>query len=429
MTTVLNAARARVHEHAAGTSRAVRIALLGLGNVGSAIAELASHQPIAPYRLSIASALVRDVGRRRPVDTTNISLTSDPHQVLASAPDVVVEVLGGLEPARSVVLTALSQGIPVVTANKSLLATHGDELFAASAASGTTLLYEASVMAGVPFLGTFHRRPIARGVMGIAGIVNGTSNYILSRMAAERMPFADALREAQRAGYAEPDPSKDVDGHDAVEKLCVLLRHFGGWSVAPAAIDTAGIRDVELDDLDHAAAFGGSVRPVVAADWDSDRLAACAGPAFVYASNQLARVIGVQNAVSLKTKWSGDLFFSGPGAGPTVTAATVLDDVAEAQLMSSEPLRVVRRPTACETPETGWFIRLTSPEPTAEQDGPALLTSLGVRMRRISQRMITGGRRKQWLLTHSCGRRHVAAALDVLCAKTGSAAWFIRAIE
>jgi len=293
----------------------VRIALLGVGQVGGAIAELASHPSEMPCRFSIASALVRDVRRPRAAHAESLPLTIDPAAALTSHPDVVVEVLGGLEPARTLVLEALTRGIPVVTANKSLLAAHGDELFDAASLAGVPLLYEASVLAGVPFLNTFGRRPIARAITAVTGIVNGTSNFILSRMASERMAFGDALADAQRAGYAEPDPSKDVLGDDAVEKLCVLLRHFGQWSVAPDQIEKSGIDHVGPGDLEQAAAFGGTVRPVVSAEWDQDRLAAYAGPAFVAGSNPLSRVDGVQNAVSLRTRWSGDLFFSGPGAG------------------------------------------------------------------------------------------------------------------
>ena len=323
MTTVFAAVPAHLHETARRSTRPeVRIALLGLGNVGGAVAELASQPIVSGARLSISAALVRDLERRRAVDTSRIPLTVDPEAALASDPDVVVEVLGGLEPARSIVVKALSRGIPVVTANKTLLATHGDELLETSARTGTPLLYEASVLAGVPFLGTFARRRFAREVTAIAGIVNGTSNFILSRMSAERVAFSAALADAQRAGYAEPDPAKDIDGDDAVEKLCVLLRHFGGWSVAAGQIEKSGIADIELQDLQHAVSFDGFIRPVIAASWNGDRLAAYAGPAFVNASSPLARVSGVQNAVSVTTRWTGDLFFSGPGAGPTVTAAT-----------------------------------------------------------------------------------------------------------
>jgi len=441
MTTVLNDVRTHVHP---STPAEVRIALLGLGNVGCAIAELLRRPALSAvegldttHRFRLVSALVRDLDRRRSIDTSQVPITSDCLEAIGSYPDVVVEVLGGLEPARTLVLQALTRGVPVVTANKSLLAHHGDELFEAAATHRTPLHYEASVLAGVPFLGTFRHRPLARDIVGIAGIVNGTSNFILSRMLTDRAPFREALADAQRSGYAEPDSSKDIDGDDAVEKLCVLLRHFGDWSVRPADIDQTGIQEIEIEDLEHASAFGGAIRPVVAADWADGSLSAFAGPAFVSASNPLARVSGVQNAVSLETRWSGNLFFSGPGAGPAVTAATVLDDVIEAHLLGKvnghtarkRPVRHGSGQALRRTSGHGWFVRLTSADPSHDQDAPAVLARLGVRLQRTSPLSNRDGRRRQWLLTHHCTRAHLDAALDVLGARSGCESWAVRAIE
>jgi homoserine dehydrogenase len=430
MTTVLNAVTAHARGTSPGARTEIRVALLGLGHVGSAIAELAAEHPDAAHRFPIVSALVRNVHRPRPIDVTRIPLTDDPQTALASGPDVVVEVLGGLEPARTIVLSALAQGIPVVTANKSLLAAHGDELFDAAAIHGVPMLYEASVLAGVPFLGTFGRRPLAREVTAISGIVNGTSNFILSRMLADRVSFADTLAEAQRAGYAEPDPTKDIGSEDAVEKLCVMTRHFGGWSLAPAAVERTGIVELELQDLQLAATFGGRIRPIVQAHWDDERLCAFAGPAFVDAANPLADINGVQNAVSLRSRWSGELFLSGPGAGPAITAATVLDDAVEASEPAPRFIPVARRsPRGCTGPSTGWFIRLTSPDIRGEHDAPTLLSTLGVRLRRTSGVTARNELHHQWIVTHPCGRDHLAAALDVLSARYGCRAFSIRAID
>jgi homoserine dehydrogenase len=428
MTTVAEAVRVRLHAPTDVPTVSVRVALLGLGQVGSAVAALARGCTEGPHRFIITSALVRHACRACPVD--GIPLTTDPARGLASRPDVVVELLGGVEPARTLVLAALASGTPVVTANKSLLAAHGDELFDAASRARTPLLYEASVLAGVPFLGAFSRRPWARDATAVSGIVNGTSNFILSRMAADRVPFAQALRDAQRAGYAEHDPSKDLGGDDAVEKLCVLMRHFGGWSVRPADVDTTGIQSVELQDLERAATFDGALRPVVAAEWAGARVTAYVGPAFVASSNPLARVDGVQNAVVLRTRWSGDLFYSGPGAGPTVTAATVLDDVIEAQQPTRVQLPPVAHPSGvCALPETGWFVRLTSAGLRDSQQAPGLLGALGIRTRSSSALLECDGTRRQWLLTTACAREHVKAALEVLSAKTGGESWCIRAIE
>jgi homoserine dehydrogenase len=430
MTTVLNdvaaptAASFRPHDQ-----REVRVALLGLGHVGSAVAAAAVAHAHSRSRFTITTAVVRDVRRPRVVDTSRFTLTTEPCQALASNPDIVVEVLGGIEPARSAILAALAAKIPVVTANKSLLAAHGDELFAAAARAGVPLMYEASVLAGVPFLSMFRRRPLARTVTGIQGILNGTSNFILSRMARDGADFSAALADAQRLGYAEPDPSKDIDGDDPVEKLCVLLRHFGDFSVAPSQIERRGIRDLGPADLQHAAAFGGTIRPVAVASWRGTTVTAYAGPAFVESTNQLGRVDGVQNAVLLTTPLADALFFSGPGAGPSVTAATVLDDVVEALRTDAEP--DVCQPRACDVAqyaEAGWFVRLTSTV-LAEQEAPALLASLGVRLRRTSHVDARSGRHHQWILTQPCARAHLTAALDVLEARTGSQNWSVPCVD
>ena len=209
-------------------------------------------------------------------------------------------MLGGIEPARTLVIEALNAGIPVVTANKTLLAYCGAELFAAAAAAGVPLLYEASVLAGVPFLGTLGRRPLARSVTGFRGILNGTSNFILSRMARDGAGFAEALAERPARRLRRTDPSKDVDGDDAVEKLCVLLRHLAGFDVHPSQIDKTGIAGVErarsaARRRPSEARFARSCSPTGA----SRQLTAYAGPAYVHGTIALSRVDGVQNAIAL----------------------------------------------------------------------------------------------------------------------------------
>jgi len=430
MTTV---AHAPLAQHTAFDSvpvRAIRVAVLGLGQVGGALAALATRAdgPF-PAAFQITSALVRDPHKRRGIDVLALPITTDPRAVAESKPDVLVEVLGGIEPARTLVLQALNAGIPVVTANKTLLAYCGAELSAAAAAAGVPLFYEASVLAGVPFLGTLGRRPFARSVTGFRGILNGTSNFILSRMAREGAGFAEALASAQRAGFAEADPSKDVGGDDAVEKVCVLLRHLAGFDVHPSQIDKVGIGGVEPGDQQHATAFGGTVRPVALADWSDSSLAAYVGPAYVHGTNALSRVDGVQNAIALTTLWSGELFFSGPGAGPTVTAATVLDDVFEASRVGgTAPAASQAAPAVASPRDSAWFVRLTSTS-LGENHTAELLSQLGIRLRRVSHVDARGGLHSQWLLTYPCGRVHLDAALDLLSAKTGSRAWRIQVLE
>lgn len=346
----------------------IRIALLGVGQVGGAVAALVRGSGLTA-RFTIASGLVRDVRRERP-HAAHLRLTSDTRDALADDPHVVIEALGGLEPARSLVVRALERGIPVVTANKSLLAAHGKELLDLSARLGVPLRYEAAVLAGVPFLGTFARRPLARRVCGVSGIVNGTTNFILSKMANGRVELDVALKEAQRRGYAEPDPRNDLNGIDAAEKLTVLLQHFGDWNIRTCDIAPDGICGIGENEIRAASALGGAIKPVVYADWSDDTLTAFCGPAFVPGLHPLARVNGVQNAVLLRNG-GGDLFLAGPGAGPDVTAATLLDDASEIawsgtplprRSQSENCLHRVWRAAVPKAPASDRFIRLGRPQ-------------------------------------------------------------------
>jgi homoserine dehydrogenase len=391
-----------------------RVALLGLGNVGTAVARLAlSHPQNLSPAVRITGALVRDpAARARP---QGVPLTTAGATLFDEQPDLVVEVLGGLEPARTLVLAALHRGIPVVTANKSLLAHHGDELFETALRLGVPLRYEAAVIAGVPFLGTFARRPLASAITSITGVVNGTTNFILSELADGRGSFGAALERAQEFGFAEPDPSKDVDGIDATEKLCVLLRHFGRLSASPHDIETVGIRHVTSADLAHARELGGTLKPIVHAEWSGATVSAYGGPAFVPIRHPLSGLEGTRNGVSLRSSGGTDLYFSGPGAGPEVTAITVLDDVVEA---IAEAGPAVGRETAAalhEPKPSAWFIRLASS--TRLPSGPDiadLLGGHGVWVRRTSATDGRDGRDSRWLLTYAYARPQIESALAVL---------------
>jgi len=435
------AAAARVLPVAvAAPPRVLDIALLGLGQVGSAVATLALDPPESlGLNLRVLGALVRDAGRPREESLERrIRLSEDPARLFSPRPDIVIEVLGGIEPARTLVLKALERGIPVVTANKSLMAAHGDELLETAARCGATLRYEASVLAGVPFLGTFRSRPLAARISRLTGIVNGTSNFILTKMDRERRDFAGALLDAQRLGFAEPNPANDIDGVDSVEKLAVLIRHFGRHSATPAAVETTGIRDVQAADLAHAREFGGAIKSVVDAEWTADSLTAFVGPAFVPSTNKLSRIDGVENAVALWGKTTGELFYSGPGAGPAVTAATILDDVVEScqaagcrcQVPGINALPPATRHLPPAAPSTGWFVRLTG-HPTLPDgvDITDLLASFGVLLSRISAVDTTTGRSVCYLLTWASPRARVERALAALADAAGCETACFRALE
>ncbi len=402
-----------------------RVALLGCGTVGRAFARLSQTAPAGGSPLQITGALVRDTRRERTLDLP--PLTDDPQLLLGSEPDVLVELLGGTEPARSLVLQALQQRVPVVTANKTLLARFGAELREAAHRTRTPLLYEAAVIAGVPFLGTFSRRPRAAGVTSLVGIVNGTSNFVLTRCASDSITVADAVADAQRRGYAEPDPGDDLQGIDARDKLALLLQHFAHASVPLEGIETRGLDLVGRVQTAHARELGGAIKPIVSADWTRGAVDAFVGPAFVPFSDPLADVDGVENAIVLRTP-GGRLIFQGPGAGPDVTAATVLDDVEEVLAGAGRvPARI--ESVCVAAPKTGWLLTLEASRLPDGQDVADLLASHGLFASRTTPTDTRTGRDARSLLLWPAHRHVLERAVSSLCTAAGCTATTLRALD
>lgn len=404
-------------------ARPITIALLGFGRIGSAVARRAHEDRDSPSPLRVLGALVRDAAAARQ-RSAPIELTTDAMGLFARRPDVVVEALGGVEPARTLVRAALEQRLPVVTANKALLARHGDELLDLAARTRTPFRYEASVMAGVPFLGTFAARPLAARVSKLTGILNGTSNFVLSRVGATGEAVADATLEAERLGFAEPDPSDDVSGLDAAHKLAVLAWHFGLGTVSPDAIERIGIGEVGAEDVAVAAALDGAIKPVACIARNGERVTAFVGPAFVPGTQTLASIDGAGNGLVLDTE-AGQLAFSGPGAGPIPTAITILDDVVEAARGTQQPLPALRRGRVpVGTPATRWLLRLTGEDLPRGEEIAALLGWHGIWIRRS----LTRGH-STWLLTYPCVRGQVETALVAL-SRASPCDWLaIRALD
>lgn len=347
--------------------RTIRIGLLGLGRVGQAVARLgpqAARLRQAGYRVRIAGALVRDIDKPRRCLTPS-RLTTNPSAFLRGHYDVVVEALGAVEPALSIVRRLLGRGTPVVTANKALVAAHGRGLSELAADRGTSLRYEASALAGVPFLGALAARPLVSDVHHFVAVVNGTSNFILSTLDTDRCELADALARAESLGLTEPDASRDLDGADAADKL-VLLASIFGWGALPASrLHVTGIRGITADDLAVARAMECTIKPVVSASVGAAGVSAFIGPALVPVRHPLAAVAGTLSGIHLSGRFVSDLFFSGPGAGPDVTAATILDDVVEAVATRHEPARGrLSRPAVANLaapPLTPWLVRVRFP--------------------------------------------------------------------
>jgi homoserine dehydrogenase len=418
-----------IHTGQLAPSRTIRIGLLGLGHVGSAVARRAGT--IGAWRLDVTTALVRNPQRQR--NAGRVTVTTDPQTVFASEPTVVVEALGGLEPARTLVLEALARGIPVVTANKSLLAHHGQEILDASVRHGVPVRYEASVIAGVPFLGTFAGRPHASRISALVGIVNGTTNFIVSRIERGHGDYRSALADAQRSGYAEPDPTKDVRGIDAAEKLAILIRQFSGRHTEPGSIETAGIDTVGPLELAHARALGGTIKPVVAAsglDGSTPAIAAFSGPAFVPCNHPLARLAETTNGLCLLDTAGSQLTFTGPGAGPDVTAVTILDDVIDAATAGHASVAATTGRAQIESPVTPWLVRLTHAGALPpSSDIPTILSSHGSGASRVSIRSADGGQWSHAILTTACDRATIERAAAASAATTGATARIYRALD
>ncbi len=310
----------------------LKVALLGCGNVGSQVARLLREEADElavriGARLELGGIAVRRLSHPRP-GIDQALLTTDAMD-LATRPDIdiVVEVVGGIEPARSVLLAAMKNGKSVVTANKALLAEYGEEIHTASRASGADLYYEAAVAGAIPLL-----RPLRESLAGdtvhrVLGIVNGTTNFILDRMDSAGSDFSESLEEAQALGYAEPDPTADVEGFDAAAKAAILASLAFHTRVTAADVYREGITEVSAADIASAKLLGRTVKLLAICERSGDGVAVRVHPAMIPRSHPLAAVGGAYNAVFVEAKSAGQLMFYGAGAGGTPTASAVLGDL------------------------------------------------------------------------------------------------------
>jgi homoserine dehydrogenase len=281
--------------------------------------------------IEIARVAVRDVKKSRDVKVAADRFTDDAAGMVRDPEiDVVVETMGGVDPARGLITDALRAGKPVVTANKELIARHGPELFTVAAESGVDLLFEASVAGGIPLM-----RPLRESLAGdrirrVMGIVNGTTNFILTRMSEDRMSFADALAEAQRLGYAEPDPTADVEGEDAAAKATIIATIAFGARVGIDAVYRQGISGITEDDIDSAAILGYAVKLLAVAEELEGGISVRVHPAMIPVHHPLASVRDAFNAVFIEGEAVGELMLYGRGAGGGPTASALSGDLIDA---------------------------------------------------------------------------------------------------
>ena len=358
-------------------SEALRVGIAGLGTVGASVVRVLADKAGELTRqcgrpIVVAAVSARSKGRDRGVDLSAARWFDDPVDLARwDGIDVFVELIGGDEgPARSAVKAALEAGRHVVTANKALLARHGLELAAAAEKKGVLLNYEAAVAGGIPVIKTMREAMAGNTVSRVFGILNGTCNYILTRMEAEGIGFEEVLKDAQRLGYAEADPTFDIEGHDTAHKLSILTSLAFGSRIAPDDIYLEGISNITQADIRAAAELGYRIKLLGVAQKTDSGIEQRVHPTMVPTASVIAQVHGVTNAVAIETDILGELLLSGPGAGGNATASAVIGDIAD--IAKSRPGfqhgPVFGRPVKELSPykrarmrshEGGYFIRLT----------------------------------------------------------------------
>ena len=314
-------------------TRTIGIGLLGVGVVGAGVARTILQKGERLLHASggcieLRNVLVRDLHKSRGIDLLPDLLTTNPQDVLENPEiDIVVEVLGGPEPAKDYIFQAVANGKHVVTANKDVMAKYGPEILEAANSNGVRVLFEATVAGGTPIIAPLQRDLLANEVIAVNGIINGTTNYILTRMARDGIDFMDALTEAQELGYAEPDPTNDVEGIDAAYKLAILASIAFQTPVFDSDVYREGISKLTSRDFVYASELGYTIKLIGVARRDAEGMQARVHPAFISSDVMIAKVDGVLNAIEIETDLAGRVLFHGQGAGAMPTTSAILADV------------------------------------------------------------------------------------------------------
>ncbi len=411
----------------------IGVGVLGWGTVGAGVVEgllqradrLASRARVRPVLRRIADL---DLDRDRGYTVDRAMLTTDPASVIEDpAVGVVVELIGGTGVAGELIRHALRLGKPVVTANKALLAAQGAELFAAAKAGGTGIYFEASVGGGIPIIRALRQGLIANRVRSVYGILNGTSNYILTRMESEDIPFDRALRKAQAEGYAEADPSLDIDGHDSAHKIAILAALAYGAAPPPSAVPAEGIRRITSQDIAFARELGYRIKLLASTRVLADGIGIGVQPALVPHGHLLASVGGVFNAIVVDGDLTGETLYYGRGAGRNPTASAVLSDIADAaKHLHGDPEGFPSGWSAASESVPRWFGPDDSPGRfylrMLLKDRPGILARVaqvlgehGISIASVMQRETAAGRHVPVIfITHEIAGRRVAEAIAAI---------------
>ena len=407
---------------------AIGVGLLGCGVVGGGVADLLlKNQEAYTHRVgrpvTLKAIAVRDPARDRGLPSH--LFVADPMEVL-SHPEIqlIVEVMGGVTPAKDLILEALNRGKSVVTANKEVLAKHGREIFDAAQRNGAAVYFEGAVAGGIPLIMPLQRGLAANTLSSVQGIINGTTNYILTRMAQEGSTFEAALADAQKLGYAEADPTSDVEGHDAAYKLSLLASLLFGEHVDTEDVPREGISSITPQDLKYAQELGYVVKLLGIAKREGDRLEARVHPTMIPTTHPLARINGVTNAVTVQGDAVGEVTFSGPGAGRGPTASAVVGDLLNVASLLDAPDRMMAciqtrtvSPAPLDDVDSAFYLRLKA------HDVPGVLGSVGtcfgkhrVSVRSFVQHAAEGGHAELVIVTHRVREASFRAAIQEIAA-------------
>ena len=375
----------------------VGIGLLGLGTVGQGVANIISQpkdrHPLVG-ELELVSVAVRNLKKKRDISIPDSILTTNPTEIINNPNiQIVVEVMGGIEPAKSLIIQAIRAGKSVVTANKAVIARHGEEISNEAKAAGVYVLIEAAVGGGIPIIEPLKQSLGGNQITKVSGIINGTTNYILSRMDKEGVNYAEVLKEAQVLGYAESDPAADVEGSDAADKIAILSGLAFGGAINRAHIPTTGINLLEAIDVNYARKLGYGIKLLAISEKgetqssreDSQPLSVWVEPTLVPEDNPLAGVNGVNNAILVEGNPIGQVMFFGPGAGSGPTASAVVADIlniagiqsmSEDKIFNLDPLLSAKGWRSCHVAEKEQITKKNYIRLIAE-DSPGVIGEIG----------------------------------------------------
>lgn len=402
-------------------SAPLRIGLLGHGTVGGAFDELVSDR---------AAAIESATGRKAEISGVLTTSIGNFEEILESS-DVIVELMGGTDTAREHVLAALAAGKPVITANKQLLAQHGAELFEAAEQAGVQLRFEAAVAAVVPVIRVVQESFSAVEFTKISGIVNGTTNFILSEMANTGAPYSEVLARAQELGYAEADPTDDVNGADAAAKMAILARLAFHTPVTLDQVDFEGIESVQPDDLSYAKELGLSLKLLGVAERLPEGITVRVFPCFLYSGHPLSPIEGPFNAVTVEAPEITEVTISGPGAGGLQTAAAVLGDLVSVVTGEAPTHSVHNELPVLEDVTSSFYLHLeVADESGVLAEVAKVLSDAGISVKSVVQRGI-GDDARLVMVVHQCLESSFKAAIEEIGRLDAlrSAPRFIRVIE